>query len=273
MDTNAPDLHRRLTEVIALVEPAPLSNAISEVFNRLIGLLDYTDLLEACLSSDQTLLKSHLLFKVIQERAVNLIAFIETKAKRVEGALPDHQALFESTIFAIHHELKRVQILTAARQKQSVEQLRTEFTRAQGLLLNCFQQSTISLALAFDPSISGAHLFADFKLKLDQSVMLHEALTILIEQVSRTETERNLDSYFALIEGLKMFGQGYIQYLMYRDWAEFERLSETIINVRAECELWPQLTQFGRYLETLLGHVKMRSVLQNYQLQRPKVTV
>lgn len=272
-NTDVPNIEQRLKEVLALIEPLPLREAVAGIFKRLTVLVEYSDLLEICLSSEQALLKSPLLFSLLQEKSLDLIAYMRTRAKQAEGATEAFGNLLESTVFAISHEIKRAGSLTAPETERPAEQLRTEYTRAHGLLLNCFQQSIISIALAFDSSISGTQLFADFKLKLDQSLVLYQALSILIEQTNLAERERNLDSYFAMIEGLKMFGQGYIHYLMYRDWAEFERLTEKIRAARTEYELWPQVKQFARYLETLLCHVRMRSVLQNQPLREPSLTM
>ncbi len=257
-----PDINKRLDVLIEGIDSTSLRDAMSDLFAQLVELLDYLSLLETSLNSDEMLSKSHLIFKLLSEKGFALVDFIETKAKFADGITDSLYALLDSTSFAIHHELERTSNLPVSLTDQTIDKLRSDVARAHGLLLNCFQQSVISLAVEFDPSITGQQLFNDFKLKLDQSVVLLEALTILTDQVDRAEKVRDLDSYFALIEGLKMFGQGYIQYLMYRDWAEFETMSKKIANARTEYELWPLLHQFARYLETLVGHVRMRSVLQ-----------
>ncbi|HYO91076.1 MAG TPA: hypothetical protein VEQ40_05540, partial [Pyrinomonadaceae bacterium] len=179
-------------------------------------------------------------------------------------------ALYDSTIFAFNHELKRVRTLTILNSEQPIEQMRTEFARAHGLLRNCTQQTIISIAVNFEPSITGAQLFDDFKLKLEQSVVLCEALSILNERVTRAESLRDMDSYFALIEGLSMF-ESFMHYLMFRDWAEVQRFIEDISAARTEYQLWPLLKQFLAYLDTLHSHVMMRSVLHNHPLQQSTV--
>ena len=53
-----------------------------------------------------------------------------------------------------------------------------------------------------------------------------------------------------------------MQYLMYRDWGNFERIVEGLEgSPRGEVDSGPVLHQFLCYLETLLGQVKLRSVL------------
>ena len=271
MKDGRPNLHSRLNEVLARIEPSSLQESVSELFSRLIDLLDLLNLLESCLKSDETLLNSHIIFKSLHEKSKDLIANIEDSAKQSEGISATLGGLYDSTIFAFNHELKRVRSLTILNPEQPIEQVRTEFARAHGLLRNCTQQTIISISVVFDDALTGDQLFDDFKLKLEQSVVLCEALTILIERVNRAESLRDLDSYFALTEGMTMF-ESFMPYLMFRDWSEVRRFIEEIIAARTEFQLWPQLKQFAAYLDTLQCHVRMRSVLHNHPLQQSTVS-
>lgn len=272
MRDKAPNIHHRLNKVLAQIEPASLAESVSEVFSKLIELLDYLDLLESCLNTDETLLNSHVIFKSLHEKSKDLMFYIENKAKRTEGVSTTLCGLYDSTTFAFHHELKRVRNFTIANSEQSIDQMRTEFTRAHGLLRNCTQQTIISISIIFDSSVTGDQLFDDFKLKLEQSVVLCEALTVLIERVSRAEGLRDLDSYFALIEGMMMF-ESFMHYLLFRDLSEIRRFMEEITAAKSEAELWPLLKQFATYLDTLHCHVRMRSVLYNHPLQQPALSM
>lgn len=271
MKDRTPNLHSRLNKVLAQIEPSSLQESVSELFSRLIELLDYLNLLESCLKSDETLLNSHVIFKSLHEKARELISNIE-RAKQVEGLSAALDGLYDSTIFAFNHELKRVRNLTILNSEQPIEQMRTEFARAHGLLRNCTQQTIISISLNFDSTVSGIQLFDDFKLKLEQSVVLCEALSILNERVTRADTLRDLDSYFALIEGIAMF-ESFTHYLMFRDWAEVRRFVDDITAARTEFQLWPLLKQFAAYLDTLHSHVTMRSVLHNHPLQQSTISI
>jgi hypothetical protein len=102
--------------------------------------------------------------------------------------------------------------------------------------------------------------------------VLCEALGILIERVNRAESQRDVDSYFSLIEGLAVF-ESFMHYLMFRDWAEVQKFMEEITAARTEFQLWPLLKQFAAYLDTLHCHVRMRSVLYNHPLQQPTMHI
>ena len=273
MNPRVPDTHEKIAGILERIEPASLRAVMSDVFKKLSDSLDYLDLMESCLRSDETLPKSHLVIRLVEEKAESLIFLIETQAKSDGGVTRDIYDLLDGTSFAIRHELKRVSELPLSYDAARISECRAQLARANGLLRNCFQQSVISLAVAFDSSITGSELFGDLKLKHEQSILLLEALKILGDQVGMAEQDRSLDSYFALTEGLKLFEQGYMSYLMYRDWAEFELLSGRVAASRTEAELWPLLHQFGRYIETLTCHVEMRAVLNNQPHTQTEVVV
>ncbi len=268
MDNKDLTIRERIGSIVARIEAAPLRAAISDVFTELLDLLEYLDLLEDCALCEQTLPKAHLVLRFVCEKARGLNANIVTKVMATDGLGEQFCTLLDSTTFAIGHEVKRIAELPVPAAALPAEARRPELTRARGLLRNCFQQSIISLALEFDPSVTGAQLFEDFKLRLEQSTVLLQALELLKEQVTLAQGADDLNSYFALIEGLKMFGKGYMQFLMYRDWEQFDTLSREIVETRTEVDLRPRLHQLGLYLETLIGHVGMRSVLngQAHQL-------
>lgn len=271
MKDGRPNIHHRLNEVLAKIEPTSLQESVSDLFSRLIDLLDLLNLLESCLNLDETLVNSPIIFKALHEKSRELISNIENQAKQADGVNAALDALYDSTLFAFQHELKRVRNLIVLNPEHSIEQMRTEFARAHGLLRNCTQQTIISISVVFDATLTGDQLFDDFKLKLEQSVVLCEALTILIERVNRAASLRDLDSYFALTEGMTMF-ESFMPYLMFRDWSEVQRFMGEITTARTEFQLWPQLKQFAAYLDTLQCHVRMRSVLHNHPLQQSTIT-
>lgn len=266
------DIHSKLDSITRKIKPLDLRVLVTNIFEGFGDLLDHLDLLEACLLNDGTLLKSHLLFKFTNARAQVLIRTIEREARGTEGATEALASLLDCTVFAINHELNKVSDLFIPGNVDSIEELRSEVTRAHSILRNCFQQSVVSIGLVFDPAVSSTALFDDFREKLEQSVILVEALTILADQAIHAEATRDLDTYFTLIEGLKMFSQGYMSYLIYSDWAEFEKFSDKISGARSEYDLWPILHQFARYMETLIGHVRLRAVFQD-QVVRQDTTM
>ena len=265
MNENVPDIRVRLNSIIETIEADHLKELISNIFSRLSELLDYLDFLEGCLRSDELLPKSHLIVKFLNEKAEALVFYIESSAELNDTVTDGLRTLLDSTNFAIRHEVGRIFETSSPDIKLHSDDLKTELTRAHGILRNCFQQSVISIALVFDSTITSMELFDDFRLKREQSTILLQALTILNDQTIETDKARNLDSYFALIENLKMFRQGYMSYLNYSDWAEFESFGDKITQARTEFDLAAIINQFACYLDALIGHVRLRAVFQDRQ--------
>lgn len=265
MNHKVPDIRIRLNSIVETIEPVPLRELVSNVFARLSELLDYLDFLEGCLRSDELLPKSYLIVKFLNEKSQALVFYIESTVEVDESVTDGLRTLLDSTNFAIRHEVGRVLDTSTPSLSHPHDELRTELTRAHGILRNCFQQSVISIALVFDSTITSMELFDDFRIKREQSMILLQALTILNDQTRESENVRNLDSYFALVEGLKMFRQGYMSYLNYSDWAEFESFADRITAARTEFDLTETMNQFACYLDALVGHVQLRSVFHDQQ--------
>ena len=65
-----------------------------------------------------------------------------------------------------------------------------------------------------------------------------------------------------VMDRLTSFRESSLRYLMYRDWGEFERLSDAIITATSEIELRTLLRKFVSFLEALVQEVSNRSVLR-----------
>jgi hypothetical protein len=75
------------------------------------------------------------------------------------------------------------------------------------------------------------------------------------------------ESLHLLEQRLASFRVGSMQCLMYKDWQQFESLTEAILRaISAGDSPADQLHHMGCYLETLLTHVKARSVLADVPL-------
>lgn len=265
MNNKSPDIQIRLNSILATIDPPALNQLVSNIFTRLSELLEYLDFLEGCLRTDELLPKSYLILKFLNDKSMDLVGYIEAAVELDDSVTNGLRTLLDSTNFAIRHEVGRVSGCSSESSNQNEGELRTELTRAHGILRNCFQQSVISIALVFDSTITSMELFDDFRLKREQSLILLQALTILNDQARDTDKVRDLDTYFALIEGLKMFRQGYMSYLNYSDWAEFENLADRISSARTEFELTEVINQFTCYSDTLIGHVRLRAVFHEQE--------
>lgn len=268
-DSAKPDLKQIFAKLVESIPQPSLQEGMLQVFAELRQLLTYCALVEEEIAQERDLRRTAAIFKAIHKRALDLTDRINVLTPQARA---DNQALseaLEATGFAFRHEMRRVFGNFSLTPDESTQPTlsRSELARAYGLLHNCFQQSTITLAQVFDPAINGNVLFEDHKLKQEQSVTLYRELTVLLHKMRRVEAGAGILQKLYVINSLKQFQQETMHYLMHRDWAEFESFVNEIIKTYDEAEdLNPVFHRFSGYLETLLRHVSMRAVLNDKPL-------
>jgi hypothetical protein len=256
-------IHPRVLPLLNSVRPSDLRDSLADVFSGISHLLDRLGAVEEVLKSEEPPQSAIPLFDLFQEASRSFLVLLERAAARVYGAKDDFSDVLDYTYFAIRHELRRVyeSELLVVDAGQSPGHLHAEMLRAHGLLTTCLQQSYVTIAQVLDRQVSAADLFRDVKLRYEQSVILYEQLGLLSELAKRAEKDKDPHARPALRKALRIFSTEYLHLLMYRDWAEFERFSDSIFASRNEAEQKPLLHQFGNYLGMLMEHVRMRAVL------------
>jgi hypothetical protein len=260
-----------LLGVVERVEPEPLAADVLEVFTRLTRLLEVLRFIEAGLRRDQPLKQMLLIFTLVREETRALLDFVDARALRVEDLDPNVFDALDGTAYAIGMELRKTfehELVGLAGLRQATH-IFAKVENAHGLLRDSFQQSIVSLAQIFDPTLEGKLLFRAFQTKLEQSLALRADIWTLLQLVRRAETEREQRSAVPLIERLGAFREGSLRFLMYKDWESYERFVEEISAARGATELAPVLHRFNAYLETLFSQINMRAVLADYPFAFP----
>jgi hypothetical protein len=253
--------------LVALVEnlrPASRGITMGRVFTDLARLLDYLRLIEKKVQQDQLLASTFSVFTNIHKESLALIEQIDADMLHLEGANEELLATLDGISYAIGHEIGRVYgfELVGINDPQSPP-IRGKLERAHGLLRNCFQQSTIALTQVFNPTLDGEELFNDFHARREEALILYRDLWNLVGLARRADKECDQFSVALLLAHLKRFRDGSMCYLMYRDWEEYERFVKQVTAARRILEIGPALEGLACYLETLLGQVRLRSVLTN----------
>jgi hypothetical protein len=243
------------------------------IFTHLARMLQRLRFIETALRRDQPLKFLLPVFTLLKEEGQSLLEFIETRAMRTEGL---DEAVFDTldgTNYAVSMELRKVfsHELVGLSELRQPTVVYAKVENAHGLLRDCFQQSAVVLAQLFDPTLEGAQLFDTFQTKLQQSLALRRDLWTLLLLVRRAEKERDQRPVAPLLERLRVFREGSLRYLMYKDWEACERFMEEVAAARGAIELSPVLHRFGAYLETLHGQVNMRAVLVNHPFEYPEL--
>jgi len=256
----------QMDRVVQEIESPEVRKIVDTVFKDLLRLLECLGLIEGHLRQADAAEETFALFQIIHDEARVLLDYIRQDGLNC-GAMNDELIdAFDGITFAVSHDLQRVfeseQRGTSTPQTSHV--VVGKLYRAHDLLTNCLQQSTITLAMVFDPELEGSRLFNNSDMRYRQSLQLCEdlaALSQLLDTCGNTLDECSLKNLSA---GIEKFRDESLECLMYSDWPQFESFCENIkVAGTSWLDLDPVLHQFRCYVETLLGQVRMRAVLAN----------
>ncbi|HKO42551.1 MAG TPA: hypothetical protein VJU84_04640 [Pyrinomonadaceae bacterium] len=238
-----------------------IRRVVGTVFQDLLRLLECLSIIEGHLRQVNSAEETLAFFQLIRDEARSLIEFIKTDAlncKEVSGQLAD---TLDGLAFALSHDLRRVfegEYETDVESSAYVVLGRVH--RAHDVLTNCLQQSTVSLALVYEPALSVTQLFNNAERRYRQSLKLCSDLECLRDLVQEFLEGRTTSG--DLNAGLETFRRDSLEFLMYSDWPQFESFCERIsVSGETSSSLGEVLHQFLCYLETLARQVKMRAVL------------
>jgi hypothetical protein len=253
-----------LAALVRGLKPASFSDTMRRLFTDLARLLDYLRLIEKKVQQDQLLASTFSVFNNVHKESLALIEHIEAGISNMEGADEELLSTLDGISYAIGHEIGRVYgfELVGISDPHSPP-IRAKLERAHGMLRNCFQQSTIALTQVFNPALDGEELFNDFHARREEALILYRDLWNLVQLARRADKECDQFSVALLLAHLKRFRDGSMCFLMYKDWEEYERFVKRVAGARRILEIGPALEGLACYLETLLGQVRLRSVLTN----------
>jgi len=267
-------LQKQFDSILKTIKRPVIKETVESVFVSLSRLCNILDMVEINTSEGGPLPVTLAAFSLVDDESKALIELIEkklSKTKSIKGPL--HHAL-DGTSFVLRHELKRVfsQELAMLSQERKANQICADVMRAHGLLSNCFQQSILTLAQVFDPSVSSTLLFDCYRDRLEQSNVLIRDLSSFVTLAQQAGEQRDTEVNDLLIRELKAFCNGPLHYLMYKDWDEFEDIAREVTSSHGSARHGFILHCFVAYLEALINQVRMRAVLNETapERQEPK---
>lgn len=252
----------QLRAIVAGIENREVSELLGGVFSDLNRLLGYLDGVGAAVHLDKPTDEALFLLDVIRSEGLATACGLDSGCAGLElsGDLSEE---LERTGFALRHEFRAVfeRILPGLEGVGDQAEAHSRLKEAHDLLRNCFQQSTITLARVFEPGLDGAQLFKDIRVKRDNSLMLYEDLSALLRSARHALWRGDPASQWLFAERLEDFREGSMQYLMQKDCDACLSFIEDFNAAQRFGSARFFLHRFSCYLELLLKHVGMRSVL------------
>jgi len=253
--------HELLDQLVEEIEHSEVRETMSAAFTVLLSLMQGVPTLttptKGSSGSDPDVVIER--FRV---EASALIDYIETVAISTLSLNEQLAETLDGVAFALSHDLKRTLDLELKDLgwKSEDDFARGKIAYVRGLLTNCLQQSIITLAQVFDPGLDGGKLFDNYQARLRESLLLCRDITDMV--LHAHACDKDPQNFPQLVNSVNSFRGEAMQFLMYKDWREFEAISEKLLQAVPESnETGSQVHSFICYLETLLGQVKLRSVL------------
>lgn len=250
----------QLSAVLARIENEEVGELLCGVFADLNRLMGYLDGVGAALRLDESPEEAFFLLDVIRSEGLVTACGLDSACGRV-GLPAELSEELERTAFALRHELRTVSERILPGQPGDAEEVRARLRDAHDLLRNCFQQSTIALARVYEPALDGARLFRDLRAKRDNSLRLYEDLGALLRITRHALWRGDEAARWLFAERLEDFRRGSMQYLMQKDCDACLAFVGDFDAARRTGGMSFFLHRFSCYLELLLKHVSMRSVL------------
>jgi hypothetical protein len=269
--TSLPESLERLNQTAKI--RYPFGKEVLQTIASLNRLLEILRIVGDKLKNDLPLKNSLLFFSLIHGEAKDLIRFIEQRLLRQMPPENEFFDLLDGTIYIISLEIKKVysRELKGVLDLRPAPQVVARVETSHGLLQDCFQQSIILLAEAFDSEIEGWRIFPNYQTRLEQSLVLRNDLWNALQHVQRAEKSPDTFSSEKLRKSLEHFRNSSLYFLMFKDCEPTERFIEEILQTKRLQDITHVLHRFGAYLETLLGQVSMRGVLANHPFEYPKI--
>jgi hypothetical protein len=239
------------------------------VFEDLRRLLGYLDGVKEAVGAGGTADQALFIFEAVRCEALATAGGLDYFCACLEAPDALSEEL-ERTSFAVRHELRAVfeRLLPCAQAAGNEGEARTLLAEAHDLLRNCFEQSTVSLARTFRADVDAADIFEDIRAKRDNSLRLLEDLEALLRSARHAEWHDGAEALVNFSERLELFRAGSMRHLMQKDQETCESfidgLTLPMLSNRRSFRLY--LHRFTCYLELLLKHVSMRSVLADAPL-------
>jgi hypothetical protein len=270
-----PGFHLQHEQIEDKLLAAMLRRVTEEAVRRnlaagLLGLfraLKYLKLVSADLKRDRPLKRNLVIFSLLHEEMENLSDFFRARISRNREVTHAVRNASELIAYSLKMESRRVldrELILISREADPAA-VYARFENSHGLLCNCCQSCVLTLIQSIDSEFDTTNLFPSRTQRLIAAEKLRKDLWDLRQWLTDILGNReNLDSSKIIIR-ITAFKDASLHSLMYRDWAEFDSLLDTLAIAANFVEIRTQIRKFADYLETLIQEVSKRSVFKEKQ--------
>jgi len=259
-----PEVLRKLLESRPL--PPAMETDLRLVLPRFGRILKWLGAIEKMLAGDEPLKSSLLIFSRVYDQIQEMMSCINNRLLRYPNEEDKLFGALDAAAYTASIELRKVynHELVGLSEIRATPSIFARIETAHSLLTDSFQQTLVSFAQLIEPNVEPAHLFPNFQVKFQQSLVLREKLWSVLQSVQKAEKHPDTFPLKKLHEELNDFLNTTLRFLFYKDMETVERFIEEVLVTTDKKDLVPILHRFGAYIETLFGQVNMRTVLAKH---------
>ena len=257
---------RNLQKIVERIAGTRHRKELVGLMMELFRQLRRVELARTALEKPEDARRAVLLFCLVRSETERFCGYLKRKLLPV---LPDDSAFAESLerlVFSTEMELRKVHevILVDALLLNDTRSLLSRLEDSQGILKDLFEQNILQLASSFTDGIEGKDLFRDHLTKTEQSLRLRDDLWNLITRCARFQEREDRFSLADLLGSLDHFKRSSMRYLMFKDWANFERYLHEFSREASTKSLVQLAHQFDIYVRTLIREISKRACLATH---------
>lgn len=204
------------------------------------------------------------IFSLVHRTWMDLETTLQTHSLPDVGDEPTTN-LLEGMMFSSRMELRKVMELELVDINLLLDPqvVHGKLEDSQGICRDLFQQNIINLiSYLTGQSLSGEDIFPYYQNRREQSVLLLTALTDLEEKAKRFTEEGSRPAFGKFMQSMSAFHSEHMKFLMYKDWGAVDRFFYDLKGTESLKQKEFLAHQLLVFLQTLIGEVKKRSVLQ-----------
>lgn len=239
------------------------------VLPRFAKILKWLSVVGRMLENDEPLKPALLIFSRVNEQIVELIGSLDNHLTRSSNEETELFSSLDAASYTSGIALRKVfsPEFDGLHSVRPAPTIYASVETAYAMLNESCQQILAGLAKLIDPLVVDSALFPASKVNFERSLVLRQEIYSLIELTRSAESNPEAAQLASLSQGLTQFTDGTSRFLFYKDIETFERFVEEILVTKQTKDLVPILHRFGAYLETLFGHINLRSALKDHPFE------
>jgi hypothetical protein len=253
-----------LSAVLRSIAELHVRRDVSLALLYLYRFLHYLTLISAALRQDRPLRRFLVLFSLLHEQTDILCDFVKSRFLKGRRGNSRLRIASDLIVHSLRMEAQRLfeRELIFLSSEKDASAIYAKVENSHGLLRNCYQSCVVTLIQAFDEKVDGKALFPSMIEGLQQGQRLRKDLWDLRQDLKAGLEMGEAFDLSLVLDRVTRFRESSLRYLMYQDWGEFERFSDSLVTAANEVEVRMLLRKFISFLEVLMQEVSKRSVLQ-----------